>query len=208
MKLKDSFRYQNFLDSILTKAGDYLSTTAYVTLTREKHLRSASNPGAADETIVVAERPFDCEVNALIDFVVHVLSEKEILSTAISVAKKNCAVDIDSAIALNRARQSAKQLMDRLAGVKSGEQDSVGKSYRLNNEGNQTTYFYKVKEIKTIDFDRNKVKGIAKALAAKSDLVSAELDRLVLSAEVDYTPKYDINDKFDDVLEAYVKGAN
>jgi hypothetical protein len=208
MNLKEAFRYQNFLESLLTTAGGYLSDTDYVTTTKREHLRSAANPGATDETLLVAaEKPFDCDVNTLVDFTVHIIGEKELLGTAISSAKKSCKLDIDSAIAMNRSRQSVRQLMERLAGVKSREIDSTGHDYRLNNEGNQTSYVYKIKEVVTIDFDRNKVKGIAKALARKSDEVSAELDGLVLSTEVGYTPRYDINDSFEDVLAAYTGGA-
>ncbi|MDR0861267.1 MAG: hypothetical protein LBN30_00600 [Oscillospiraceae bacterium] len=208
MNLKESFHYQNFLETLLSTASGYLSDTDYVTTRKREHLRSAANPGAKDETLLVAvEKPFDCDVNALIDFVVHIIDEKTLLGAAISAAKKSSALDIDSAIALNRTRQNTKQLMDRLASVKSRETDTTGRDYRLNNEGNQTAYVYNVKEVVTIDFDRNKVKGVAKALARKSDEISAELDRLVLSTEVAYVPKYDANDTFEDVLEAYIKGA-
>ncbi|MDR0906905.1 MAG: hypothetical protein LBN00_12185 [Oscillospiraceae bacterium] len=208
MNLKESFRYQNFLEGLLTTAGRYLSETDYVTTTKREHLRGAASPGAQDETLVVAtEKPFDCGVNTLIDFTVHIVDEKELLGAAISAAKKSCPIDIDSAIAMNRSRQNVNLLMERLAGVKSREIDSTGHDYRLNNEGNQTSYVYKIKEVVTIDFDRNKVKGIAKALARKSDEVSAELDGLVLSAVVVYTPKYDINDTFEDVLAAFAGGS-
>jgi hypothetical protein len=208
MNLKESFRHQNFLENLLTTASSYLSDRNYVTTKKREHLRSEASPGAKDETLIVStERPFDCDVNTLIDFVVHVIGEKERLSAAISEAKKSCTIDIDSAIAMNRSRQNAQQLMSSLAVVKSREIETTGHDYRLNNEGNQTSYVYNIKEVVTIDFDRNKVKGIAKALARKSDEVSAELDRLMLSAAVDYSPKYDINDGFEDVLESYVSGA-
>jgi hypothetical protein len=205
MNLKDSFRYQNFLESIYSNMSGYLSNTNYVTTTKREHLRSAANPGAKDETVITTvDKPFNCDVNTLIDFVSHILGEKELLSAAISTAKKSSPIDIDSAIAMNRSRQRFKQVVDDLVDVKSHESDSTGRDYRLNNEGNQTQYIYNIKEIVTIDFDRNKVKGIAKALARRADEISAELDRLSLSLDVDYTPKYDINDTFEDVLETYI----
>ncbi|MDR0858939.1 MAG: hypothetical protein LBN97_07910 [Oscillospiraceae bacterium] len=208
MNLKDSFRYQNYLENLLRIAGEYLSEPVYVTKVKREHLRSAANPGAKDEILEVeAERPFNCSVNTLLDFTVHIIGEKEQLCAAITAAKRNCALDFDGAIAMNRSRQNTKELLERLAEIKSREITTTGRDYRLNNEGNQTAYVYNVKEIVTIDFDRNKVKGIVKALAKKSDEISAELDRLILSTEVDYTAKYDINDKFEDVLEAFANTA-
>jgi hypothetical protein len=112
-------------------------------------------------------------VNTLLDFAIHLIDEKEALSASISAAKKNCAVDIDSVIAMNHTRQNAKLMFDRLSGLKSREANISGRDYRLNNDGNQVSYVYNIKEVVTIDFDRNKVKGIAKALAMKSDDISA-----------------------------------
>ena len=85
MNLKESYRYANYLDSLLRRAYTYLGNTGFVTTTVEEHLRSKSNPDVDDETIEV-QKPYDVEFtpNQVIDFVVKVLDEKEKLSDAIA----------------------------------------------------------------------------------------------------------------------------
>ncbi|MDR1643145.1 MAG: hypothetical protein LBC41_17110 [Clostridiales bacterium] len=205
MFLKESFRYQNFLDRLISTAASCLEEDRYVTTTKALHYKKQADQNAKDETVdTIAERPFGCSVNELIDFYVSLTDEKEALTFAIGKAKAECGVDIDSALALNRLRHDAAEAMSRLAGLKSRELDTTGRDFRINNEGNQTPYVYKIKEVITIDFDRNKPKSLAKSLLKKSDEISAQVDRLFLSVEVGYEPKYDINDKFEDALEEFL----
>jgi hypothetical protein len=207
MNLKESFRYQNFLDSLLGTASEYLSITSYVTTTKQEHCRTKASPEAKDETVAVrVEKPFDCEVNALIDFVVHLVEEKERLGVAIGEAKALERLDPDNAIAMNRCRQSTARMLKNLANTKAYERDITGKGYRLDNDGRQVQYLYDVKEIVTIDFDRNKAKAVAKALSREADEVSAEIERMVIERPVDYAPLYDVNDTFEDALATFING--
>jgi predicted RNA-binding protein len=189
----------------MSDASSCLLNDSYVTTIKSEHLRSHADPGATDEIVISAQdKPFDCAVNQLIDFYIGVLEEKENVALAISKAKASAGVDIDGAVAMNKSRQNAAAVMAEMANVKSKEYDSSGRGYRINNEGNQTAYVYKIKEVITIDFDRKKVKAISKSLLRKSDEVSAEVDRLLLSVEVDHNALFDVNDKFEDALEAYL----
>ena len=43
MNLKESYRYANYLDSLLSTAYRYLQNKGFVTTTKQNHLRSKAN---------------------------------------------------------------------------------------------------------------------------------------------------------------------
>lgn len=205
MNLKEAFRYQNFLDRISGEALQYLGYNQNVTKTTQEHLRSKANPDAENETVdTTSERRIQHPVTSIVDFVVSIVREKEFLSTAIDKAKATCGVDIDSSIATNKCKQNAVRVLSAMGNIKSTERVTRGQAYKFNNEGNQTAYQYEVKEVSTIDFDRNKVKAIAKTLIGECDDVSARIDKVMIDTVVDYNPPYDVNDTFEDVLDIFV----
>ena len=77
--------------------------------------------------------------------------------------------------------------------------------YLINAEGNQTAYYYNIRSTRTIDYDREVVKGIVKRLGRESDEVSTKVDLLNVTLDVDYTPKYDFESGFEDASEQFVK---
>jgi hypothetical protein len=193
------------LEEKLNAIVGYLGYESNVTTKKQIHNRKKSNPDAEDETIENAvERTIQHPVNDLMDFVVHLVDEKQKLADAITLAKKNCEIDIDSAVALNKKRQSVAQRFTTMGNIKPSERVTTGKGYKFNNEGNQTTYIYEIKEVTSIDFNRNKAKAVAKELVSKSDDVSNKLDKIMIDTNVDYVPIYDVNDTFEDVLEQYM----
>ena len=205
MILKEAFRYQNYLSRLIDEAIDYLTTTSNVTITKQEHLKSKSNSDAEDEVVIVDKcSDIEYKPNQVIDFLLDVLNEKEKLSDAINKAKLNTEINIDSSIAINKEKQRIISIFDRLSKIRSGERIRNDSDYKFNAEGNQVSYYYEVKETTTIDFDRNKVKGIVKRLRRESDNTSNELDRVQVTLEVDYSPTYEINDDFEDSLEIFV----
>ena len=205
MILKEAFRYQNYLSRLIDEAIDYLTTTSNVTITKQEHLKSKSNSDAEDEVVIVDKcSDIEYKPNQVIDFLLDVLNEKEKLSDAINKAKLNTEINIDSSIAINKEKQRIISIFDRLSKIKSGERIRNDSDYKFNAEGNQVSYYYEVKETTTIDFDRNKVKGIVKRLRRESDNTSNELDRVQVTLDVNYSPTYEINDDFEDSLEMFV----
>jgi hypothetical protein len=205
MNLKESFRYQNFLETKLSGVVNFLTNSSNITTKKETHNRKKSNPDADDETLEnVTERSIKLQVNDLMDFVVHVMIEKEKLADAITTAKSACGIDIDSAVSLNKKRQALVTTFTYMGNIKPLERNTTGRGYKFNNEGNQTTYVYDIKEVTTIDFDRNKVKAIAKQLITTSDEVSNKLDKIMIDTEVNYVPIYDVNDTLEDVLDQFM----
>ena len=203
MNLKESYRYANYLDSLLRRAYTYLDNTGFVTTTVEEHLRSKSNPDVDDETIEV-QKPYDVEFtpNQVIDFVVKVLDEKEKLSDAIAKAKSTTEINIDNAVAMNKKKQQFVNVLNTIADIKPSEKIVNGTGYKFNQEGNQVKYFYSIKQITSIDFDRKNIRNLIKKYAKETDDISTKLDLIEITTQVDIEPRFDVNDKFEELVVA------
>lgn len=201
MILKEAFRYQNYLTSLFTQATGYLSREDFITTTTQKHNRTKVNPDAQDEDIVVPKTfTVDYKPNDLIDFVVKLIDEKQKLSNAIAEAKKSLDIDVDAAMSMNKTKQDFISVLRKMVAIKPSESDKEGTSYKFNNDGDQVSYRYPVKEVKTIDYDRNAVKGLISKYKKETDEISTERDRIDIMTEVDYTPVWEVDTPLEDIL--------
>ena len=201
MNLKESYRYANYLDSLLNTAYTYLRNKGFVTTTTENHLRSKANADAQDEKIEV-QKPFDVDFtpNQVIDFVVDVLAEKEALVDAIANAKACAEINIDNAIAMNKKKQGFVNILNNLANIKPSEKQRNGSDYKFNAEGNQVAYYYTVVETVEIDYDRKSVRGLSKKLLKETDEISAKLDAIEINTILDFEPRFDVNSTFEECV--------
>ena len=203
MNLKESYRYANYLDSLLRRAYSYLNSNGFVTTTVEEHLRSKSNPDVDDERIEV-KSPYDVEFtpNDVINFVVKVLNEKEKLSDAIAKAKSTTEIDIDNAVAMNKKKQQFVGVLNEIADIKPSETKTTGKAYKFDINGEQKPYIYDVKRKTSINFDRNDVRKLVKKYLKETDEISSKLDLIEITTQVDIEPRFDVNDKFEELVVA------
>lgn len=203
MNLKESYRYANYLDSLLNTSYTYLRNKGFVTTTTENHLRSKANADAQDEKIEV-QKPFDVDFtpNQVIDFVVDVLAEKETLVDAIANAKACAEINIDNAIDMNKKKQGFVNILSNLANIKPSEKQRNGSDYKFNAEGNQVQYYYTVVETVGIDYDRKSVRALSKKLLKETDEISAKLDAIEINTILDFEPKYDVNSTFEECVVA------
>lgn len=204
MNLKESYRYANYLDNLLNAAYSYLQNKGFVTTTKQNHLRSKANSEAVDEVIEV-QKPYDVDFtpNAVINFAVKVIAEKELLANAIATAKAGTEINIDNAVALNKKKQGFVAVLNGIANIKPSEKTTQGTDYKFNQQdGNQIRYYYNIEETITIDFDRNDVKALIKKYSKECDDISAKLDAIAINTIVEHTQKYDINDTFEDLVGA------
>lgn len=201
MILKEAFRYQNYLTSLFVQATSYLSREDFITTTTQNHNRSMVNPDAQDEKISVP-KVFNVgyKPNDLIDFVVKLIDEKQKLSNAITEAKKSLDMDIDAAMSMNKTKQDFISVLRRMASIKSTELEKEGTSYKFNNDGDQVSYRYPVKEVKTIDYDRNTVKSLISKYKKETDQISTTRDRIDIMTDVDYTPVWEVDTPLEDIL--------
>lgn len=201
MNLKESYRYANYLDGLLSAAYTYLRNKGFVTTTVEEHLRKNSNPDVENETIEV-QKPFDVEFkpNDVIDFAVKVIEEKEKLSNAIAVAKSATEIDIDNAIAMNKKKQGFVSVLNSIADIKSSEIKTTSKGYKFDINGEQKPYVYDVNRKMSIDFDRTDVRNLIKKYLKETDEISAKLDLIEITTQVDFVPTWDVNEKFEELV--------
>lgn len=205
MNLKECYRYANYLDRLYGDLVTFLVDRKFITTTQQEHQRSKANADSEDETVVV-KKPYDVNFtpNDVIDLVVQILDEQEALANAVATAKLNTEMNIDNAISMNKKRQNFIGILNAMNSVKSTETQTQGSDYTFNVEKNQVKYFYPVKEITTIDFNRNDVKALAKKYSKICDDVSAKLDSIEINTQVSFNPRFDVNDLFEDVMENFI----
>ena len=201
MNLKESYRYANYLDSLLNSAYMYLGNKGFVTTTKQNHLRSKANREAEDELMDV-QKPFDVDFtpNNIIDFVVKVLTEKEALTNAIAAAKAGTEINIDNAVAMNKKKQGFVYILNGIVNLKPTEKTVTGRAYKFDINNEQKPYVYDITETTTIDFDRNDVKALIRKYNKECDEISAKLDAIEINTEVSFVSRWDVNDVFEDIV--------
>ena len=106
MILKDAFRYQNYLTTMINNVDTLLTNKNFVMEIKQDHLRKAINPDAENESIIVKKpNEFDNEkitVNTVVSFLMDLYEQKYSITNAISAAKSNAKIDIDSSVAMNK----------------------------------------------------------------------------------------------------------
>lgn len=200
MILKDAYRYQKCLSTMIGQAEALLLNNSFVTSTTQEHNRKKANSDADDETVKVDKPITDFNAMDVINFIADVIKEKQKISDAIVAAKRNTEIDIDSSISLNKIKQEYIGYLRRLAAMDSSERKTYGTDYKFDVDGKQTSYRYEVIETTTIDFDRNNVRGLAKKLQKECDEISSKLDFIELTTDVEFTPKWDVNDTLEEVI--------
>lgn len=208
MNLKDAFRAQNRLEYLMDQADAILTDSRNTMKTKMTHLRSKVMADAQDtETEDTAPSEYAEQINQVAAFLMEMLSQREKLSKAIQEAKSKLPLDMDSETGLNRVRQNLAYTFRSMAALKATETflSGGGSGFRFNADGNQVTYRCDAKKVTTINFDRNKIRGMASTLGKKSDEISAQLDQCLVNAQVDYELPFDLNDSFDVVLSDYIE---
>lgn len=200
MNLRESFQYMNFLDDKLRDLDYLLSDSSIITKITEYHYKSRAVKDVEDEKKEIANEE-DYDPRDLLNLVETILTEKEALSTAIYEAKNKAEINIDHAVSINKAKQKYAKRLKRLSELKSTEKESTGKAYMINNEGNQTPYCYDIKKVTTINYDRNKVKKIYKAITKECEEMSTLIDKVQINTEVVFEPKFDLSDTIEDMLD-------
>ena len=195
MNLKEAFQAQNKIVELLDYISGYLSVEDNVMTVTEKHLRSKALAGQQDDSVDVSRKSEEMfEVGKLIDIWQQLMNEKEQLGLAIGKAKAGMSFNLDAAVDANKSRRAFLMTMQSLANRKSSHelQKGEGRGYVFNNDGNQTSYYYDIDRIMTIDYDRNKVRAMVKEFNRKADEASLKIDEALLITKVDYTPRFDL----------------
>ncbi len=208
MNLKEAFRFQNKMTLVSKEALAILSSDRNVVKVENTALRHKANPEAQDETVCeIAETEYSDFITELASLVMFLMEEREKLSRAIRKTKAAMDMDFDGETGLNVRRQNAAEVFAHMAEIRSSEELHPGRGvgYKFNAEGNQISYRCDLKRVTTIHFDRNKIRAFAVSLHKKADQISAELDKQLVNATVDYEPPFDVNDSFASVVGWYIE---
>lgn len=204
MNLKEAFRFQNKLQAMIDEVLCILNTPSNITTVENTYMRKKVMAETEDETVL--EKP-DCEysekITMLTDFLMFLLGERERLSKAIRKVKSALPLDMDSEVSLNSKRQDVCKTLRRMDAIRSNEVviSNGGSGYRFNAEGNQVSYRCDVKRVTTINFDRKAIRRDIKQLNEKIDSISAEIDRCLVNASVEYDVPFDVNDTLYTIFE-------
>lgn len=203
MNLKESFRYQNFLDSMMRSATVSLTNPQHCLETVKTHLRSQVKSDATDETVTDEVEEFISN-DDMLRFMSSMIQEREALATAIADAKAHIPFDMDAAIDGNKFRQRAAAAIETMLRNKARKSKGTELAYAFNANGDQTAYRYPVEIEQREIYDRSAAKSVLRELVAKSDEVSSAIDAATINAVVNYTPPYNVNDSFEDVVETFL----
>ena len=209
MNLKEAFRFQNKLQSMMDEGSAILSQEQNITQVKTTYLRKKVMAGAEDETVTEQPAtPYSGQITELALFLMELLGEREKLSAAVYRAKSglDLPAGFDGEVGLNGMRQDLAGLFRRMTNLRAFETliPNGGSGYRFNNEGNQVSYRCDIKRVVTINFDRNKLRRLCGTLSRQADETSRALDAALITAQVDYDPPFDVNDTFADVFEQFL----
>ena len=208
MNLKEAFRYQNKLQSLLEEAQNILDCDSNVTKVANTYLRHKVMAEAEDETVMdVPQTEYYEQIPDIARFMLYLLEEKSRLFVAIRKAKDALDMDMDSEVSLNTARQSVARTFKRMNDLRSSEQmlSGGGTGYRFNAEGNQISYCCDVKRVTTINYDRKVIRSALTKLNQQADETSNRIDLCLVTSKVDYAPPFDVNASFAEAFETYLE---
>ncbi len=215
MNLKEAARYGKFLNDMIYVAQITSTSNDYIKKTIETHNKSKFNSEDEDEVIeITSQDKLNIKSNNLIYLAKDLIEEKLMLNLAIQKSKSNLSINLeendlilslDEAISYNKQLRSLISSCNTLNKVKSTESKRKEYGYKFNVEGNQVSYQYEVIVKKDIDFDKKEVYDLSKILKGKTDKISTLIDQSMTKDIIDFVPKYDINDSFEEIVEYYMQ---
>ena len=203
MNLKESFRYQNFLENMLAYAGNSLTDREHSLTITKNHLRKKANAEAEDmiETVDVGEFFKNDDV---LKFMTMLVEERSKLTNAIGKAKASIGFDLDAAIETNKFRQTVANRVKTMLRFTASKRTERGTDYKFNVEGNQTQYYYDIEVKANEAFDRSVAKDTMRKLILEADKVSAEIDSAMINTMVEYDAPFNVNESFEDVMTDFL----
>lgn len=204
MILNDAFRYQNFLTGIINDTLTYLRDNNNTMAITETHKKSLARPEEKDEIIDKRkDRAIKMSADQVVSFLMLAFQEKHSLTLAISKTKADFCPNIDGEMADNRVRQRITDTLRRMSMLKCCESKSRGNAYCFNSDGNQVQYYYDVEVKNTVDFNKANLKKLVSNLYNESNEVSNQISKDMSTIDVDFTPRFDINSTFEELVEQF-----
>lgn len=204
MNLKEAFRYQKFLDSMMQQATNAMRNKTLCLDTEKTHYYNKADASLTD-VVEAEEKNVQYTVEDLVALGHILIAERHKLTHAINVAKANADVDIDAYVEMNKFAMRMISGYRTILSFQSGKHKERGSGYRLNGEGNQTGYVYDIDVIDTEAYDRKEIKRQLHDVSVRADEVSSQIDSAMVNTQVDYEPVYDVNETLDDIMAEFVQ---
>lgn len=204
MNLKESFRYQNFLDGLMRSASNSIQTPSHALKVTKSHHCNKANSDAEDFDEVVEVDDF-FENDEVIRFMAWLIEERKKLTEAIDAAKASVDFDIDAAVETNKFRQILNSSIRNMLRNVPGKKIEQGKGYKFNAEGNQVPYFYDVEVTSKEAYNKSDAKKLMRLVIEEADKISTEIDSATINTVVNYEPRFDVNESFEDVMTDFVQ---
>lgn len=210
MNLKEAFRYQNFLDGLMSQACYSVRERDHAFTVTKLHNRQKANPDAENITETVEVEKF-APNDDVIRFMAWLIEERDKLTSAISKTKADLisetGLDIDAAVETNKFRQAANKAVKTMLGHTATKRTERGQDYKFNAEGNQMPYYYDIEVTATEAYDKDAAKQFMRSVITDADKFSEHIDRAMVTSRVDYEPRFDVNETFEDVMSEFVANA-
>lgn len=205
MNLKESFRYQSFLDNLMGSAKSSLMMSQHCLKVTKTHKCKSANPDAEDLTEIVECDGVYYPNDDVLRFMELLVAEKEKLTSAIGAAKASIEFNIDAAVETNKFRQSLSNAVKYMLKIAPSKRTMTGTGYKFNNEGNQVPYLYEIDVVSEEAYDKDNAKSVMRRMISEADKTSAEIDAAMINTKVDYKPMFDVNETFEDVMASFIE---
>lgn len=210
--LKECSRYANFIQTNIDKIHYMIKggLNASMYSSTELHKKSSANKDFVDEIVETEyENTYNLTIEQASDLLESLLYEKFSLSTAINEGKKNMFVSIhgietgiDTALEYAKAlRNSSGYYYNILGQLKDSKKKEMTNGFMINVEGNQVGFRYEVEKETKLNFDKNAINVKNKELKAIADDISIQVDEMMSSNKIDFTPKFNYLDTFEEFLD-------
>lgn len=204
MNLKESFRYQKYLDMLMNEAVCTARAKQLNVDVKKVHHYNKVDPNTQDMEEEI-ERDKEYTGFDILKLTTALIEEKHALTAAINEAKRLIGFDMDAAIERNKYRFNEIQAMQAILRCSTRKVVESGRAYKFNIEGNQVPYIYDIDVYESENYDRAAIKKEIRDVSAAADEASAMIDAAMVNVVVDHTPKFDVNEPFEDIMLAIVK---
>lgn len=198
MNLKRAFTLRKYLGDLINTAYGYLQITDNITDTTEFHEINTANPDCENKVIVKDEHEYNSA--DVINFALELYAEIKSLDAAITEAK-NDGTNYDELVAQNNMRRNFIAVLADLANEKEerrSETTSIGR--KLNADGEQVQFVYNVAKTRKINYDRENVKRMLASERAIADVISEELDKILVTRGVSFQSIFVVGESFEDAM--------
>lgn len=197
MNLKDAFRFKHVIHDMIDEACRIMMSRETIYDVSEQHLKSQVIATEKDETITVCPtRKYSMNAAQVFNFIQKLMNEYQLLSLKIDMAMSRNIATYKAMLDVTRQVRAVANSLNHLTTCARTERQEVGAATYINAAGDASSYTYPKKIVSTPTFNVEELQEALKNLLDQADKNSNELEKKLIETEVDYQPKFSVNDSF------------